>query len=283
MNKYLKEMYWLFRQSFRLDIKLFQVSDWHFSFKLQFLLIKYLVIIKHFFIKFRLGRDNVEINNRKIFYDTKYGVAGLEATLTRHRHLLKIAKVDKVKNIIDIGANVGYFTILAKEMYPLSKIFCFEPIAQTYECLVKNTYYYTNISTFNVAISNKKGYAKMLFDEYNSAISAINRGGNIRVATNTLDNIIQNENISTIDILKIDTESFEENVLLGARKALEKTRYLFIEITIANNSNYSISSLMSLLYSSKFNFQLVAYRNFGDTDEGEMPAMDCLLKNLNYK
>lgn len=283
MNKYLKEIYWLFKQSLKLDKKLLQISEWSLNLKLQFLIIKYILIVKHFFVKFRLGKDSVIFNNRRIFYDIKYGIAGLEATLTRHRHLLKIANIHGVKNIVDIGANVGYFTILAKEMFPSSKVFCFEPIAQIYKCLVDNVSQYKNVLTFNTAISDKKGFAKMLFNEQNSAISAIDRGGNIKVATNTLDKIVQHENISVIDILKIDTEGFEENVLLGAQKTLEKTRYLFIEITIANNNYYSISSVMSLLYSSKFNFQLVACRNFGDTDEGEFPVMDCLLKNLNYK
>jgi len=80
--------------------------------------------------------------------------------------------------------------------------------------------------------------------------------------------------------LKIDTETFEAHVLRGARKMLSKTKYLFLEISLRDHHNYTISSLLSLLNSETFEYQLVAYRNYSNKAEGKIEIMDCLFKNI---
>ena len=94
-----------------------------------------------------------------------------------------------------------------------------------------------------------------------------------------LDVFVRENNIDCIDILKIDTETFEAHVLRGGSDSLSKTKYLFIEITMENNDNYTISSLLKLLSTENYDFQLVGFRNYNDTSEGLMPIMDGLFFN----
>jgi len=50
-----------------------------------------------------------------------------------------------------------------------------------------------------------------------------------------------------------------------------------------DNHNYTISSLLKLLSTDKYDFQLVGFRNYTDKGEGKMPIMDALFVNKNLK
>ena len=130
----------------------------------------------------------------------------------------------------------------------------------------------------------------MVFTEENTAVSSVVRSGMeaaneksskyVEVEAKTLDAFAAENKLETIDLLKIDTESFEYNVLKAAYNTLKRTRYLHIEISVENNKNYTFSQINSLLYSSDFNFQLVCFRNFTDKGDGPIPVGDFLFRNI---
>lgn len=270
------------KQSLILDFRFFFTSRWLLSQKVEFILKKYLILIYHMFRKFQLGKDFTVLSGRKIYYANKFGIADYQGMLTRHQSLLKIAGV-KVKRdgvIVDVGANVGIFSRLVRELYPKASVYSLEPVPDIFACLGKNFLQDQNIKIFNIALGNRKGKHKMFFSNQNSEMSKIDTKGNVSVNVDTLDNFIKENKVKLIDLLKIDTEGFEQIVLEGAVRTLAKTRYLFIEIAIEDNKNYTISSLMSHLCSDDFNFNLVAFRNFADTSEGKAPILDCLMRNV---
>lgn len=278
----MKNKLWFVRQSLILDIKFFKVSDWNIIKKINFLIIKYYLILRHFFKKFKLGEDFCRFDNKKIYYDTRFGLSGYQRILCTHQKLIKLAVIDNARTVIDIGANVGYFSILCRDLFPKSKIFSFEPTPKTFQCLRNNFEDDINTKVFNLAISDFNGKAKMNFDEQYSAVSQISDEGSIDVNVRKLDDVIKENNIDCIDILKIDTETFEAHVLRGGFESLNKTKYLFIEISMEkDNKNYTISSLLKFLSTENYNFQLVSFRNYNDIGEGFMPIMDALLVNKN--
>jgi len=277
----MKNIRWFVKQSIILDFKFLKVSDWSIFKKINFLILKYFLIFKHFFKKFELGENFCWFNKKRIYYDTRFGLADYQSILSRHQNLIKLAGIHDPDIIIDIGANVGFFSKLCRDLFPKSKIFSFEPVPRIFKCLSNNFRYDKNTKIFNLAVSDFNGKAKMNFDEQNSAISGISVNGDIEVKTMILDDFIKENNIDRIDILKIDTEKHEANVLRGASDALSKTKYLFIEIQIENNENYTISSLLKLLSTEKYDFQLVGFRNYNDTSEGRMSIMDALFVNKN--
>jgi len=269
----------LIRDSTTLDIRTFFIKDWSLSKKIKFLDKKYFLIIKHLFKEFELGKDSVVFAEKKIFYDSKYGLAGYQGILCRQRNLLiKIGKVSNASCIIDVGANVGFFSMLCRDLYPKSIIYSFEPIPNTFECLRKNFKGDKNTKVFNLALGDFPGEMKMSFDKDNSATSKIDDQGDISVKVDTLDNFRLKENIKSIDILKIDTETFENYVLLGAQNILNKVKYILMEVTIKDNDNYTISSLFKLLSTEKYDFQIIGFRNFTNSGEGVISVMDVLLR-----
>ena len=273
-------LFWLIKQSLILDIKFFKVSDWSVFKKINFLILKYFLIFKHFFKNFKLGKDFCWFNKKRIYYNTRFGLAGYQRILSTHQKLIKLAGIDNIRTVIDIGANVGFFSKLCRDLFPKSKIFSFEPIPKTFQCLKNNFKDDINTKVFNLAISDFNDKAKMSFNEQHSAVSQISDKGSVDVNVRKLDDIIKENNIDCIDILKIDTETFEAHVLLGGYESLSKTKYLFIEISMEDNNNYTISSLLKLLSTENYDFQLVGFRNYADKGEGEMPIMDALFKNI---
>jgi len=212
-------IFWLIKNSFVLDYKFFKVSDWNFFDNFIFIIKKYFTIIKHFFKKFELGKDFVFFKNKRIYYDSKLGLAGYQSILSRHQKLMKIAGIKNVLTVVDIGANVGFFSLMCSDLFPSCKIFSVEPIKNTFNCLGKNVHGNKNIRIFNYAISNFNGTAKMTFDKNDSAVSMLNyESGNIQVNAKTLDDLTDDNNLTGIDILKIDVETFENLVLLCGKK-----------------------------------------------------------------
>lgn len=277
----MSNIFWLAKRSVDLDIELIKVSSWPNNKKIQFIFIKYFLLLKHKFIKFKLGESSVQLFGEVIYYDSHFGLADYQSMLCRHQKWLKIGNVNKAKVVIDIGANVGFFSKMIRSLYPSSKIYAIEPVPAVFDIISKNFITDTNIKLFNFAVFSKRGKQKMFFDKKDSLTSKISNKGNFYIDTDTLDNFIKEQNIKNIDILKIDVETFENFVLAEAKQALSRTKYLLLEITIRNNNNYTMSSLISMLYSKKYNFQLIAFRNYGDTSEGKMPIMDCLFKNID--
>lgn len=276
----MKNIIWLINQSLVLDIKFMRVSDWSLLKKIDFVILKYLLVSKHFFKKFKLGDDFCYFDGKKIYYDSRYGLAGYQRLLSTHQNLIKLAGIHHSDTIIDIGANVGFFSKLCRDLFPESKIFSFEPIPKTFQCLQNNFQKDTNTEVFNLAISDCNGKSKMNFNEQNSAVSQITDNGNVPVNVRKLDDFIKEKNISNIDILKIDTETFEAHVLRGGIDSLSKVRYLFMEITMEeDNHNYTLSSLLKLLSTEKYDFQLIGFRNYNDKGEGKILIMDALFIN----
>lgn len=273
---------WFVKQSIILDFKFFKVSKWSFSKKLEFILKKYVVLLKHLIKPFNLGKDSEQLFSETIFYGSRFGFADYQGILARHQKLIGISqlKIKKKGVIVDVGANVGFFSKLMRDLYPDSSIYAIEPVPIIFDCLTKNFSGDRDIHFYNIAISKKTKKVTMEFNAERGEISKISKNGNIQIEAKSLDGFIEEQKIKRIDLLKIDTEGFEELVLSGAYKTLSITNYLFIEVTLKDNPNYTLSSLMSYLYSKDFNFNLLAFRNFGDTSEGEAPLLDCLMKNI---
>lgn len=279
----MKNIYWFIKQSLILDYRLFIISRWSLSKKIQFYLTKYSLLFMRPFKKFRLGDDYANLYGEKIYYDSPYGIAGYQSMLARQQYLLSLAGVKNLSLVVDIGANVGYFSKLIRELYPSSIIYSIEPVPETYQCLKLNFGNDKKTKTVNIALSDAEGMAKMTFNPNQPSVSHFDNKGKKEVIVDTLDRFVVKNKIKTIDLLKIDVEGFENLVLKGATKTLSKTKYLFMEITIEDNENYTISSLMSQLYSPEFNFQIMGFRNYGDTSIGKMPVMDCLLQNIKFQ
>jgi FkbM family methyltransferase len=277
---------WLVIESVKLDFYLIKrgkgillESSFRFIFK------KYVLLMKHLFAPYKPG-NKVSIDGNLLCYDSKYGVAGFQRILTTHGHLIRSLEVQNVNLVVDVGANVGYFSLMCRKMFPSCSVLAFEPVPEIFDLLRSNLGGLGNSQLFQIALGRHEGTEKMKVNQFNRAESKVDLDGDLEVLVSRLDLFeTQMQDLGVngrVDILKIDVETFELEVLQGAIKTLEKTRYLFLEVTFLENTKYTISSLLGKLSSPKFDFQLIGYRNFSGSSEGPTVAFEMFFKNTRY-
>lgn len=160
---------------------------------------------------------------------------------------------------IDIGAHVGYYTILAHKL-GAEKIIAVEPDVRTYRILkrVVDVNKLDNITVINSAVWDKSGVKlKLHLSRFSghSSVFPLNLKKRdiltiIDVRTTTLDEIGRTLSLEKIDLVKIDVEGAEFNVLLGAVEVINRFRPLIlIEIKDINREN-----VLNFLESKQYKF-----------------------------
>ncbi|MDA4112486.1 MAG: FkbM family methyltransferase [Thaumarchaeota archaeon] len=126
--------------------------------------------------------------------------------------LLNLFKPQKV--FVDVGANVGGYSVRAgaKGM----KVFAFEPNPDIFRLMKRNAEInHVSLDAFQCALGSSNGQARLLV---NGASSSISSEEGIPVEMRTLDSF----SLPAVDLVKIDVESYELEVLQGARRTLEE-------------------------------------------------------------
>lgn len=141
--------------------------------------------------------------------------------------------VRKGTTVVDIGAYVGYYTLLAaKATGNLGKVFCFEPEASNYALLLKNIEVnnYNNVVPVQKAVTNRTGMARLFIAESPSGHSTVCGNPNqqaIMVDCTTLDDFFSGREYP-IRVIKIDVEGAEMTVLEGMNNIISKNKQLNI-------------------------------------------------------
>jgi FkbM family methyltransferase len=131
-------------------------------------------------------------------------------------------------HVIDIGANIGWYTLHIGAMLKGGSIHCFEPLPETYEKLLQNIKIngLANIKTNQIALSEKKQTLTFFYNPKQSgASSSRNITENpdiIKLDLNsiTFDEYADINAIKAIDFIKCDVEGAELFVFQGAQKSL---------------------------------------------------------------
>lgn len=143
---------------------------------------------------------------------------------------------------VDVGANMGNYTILAARRLGSDGVaVAYEPVATTYAQLIHHLKINdaANVIPLNVAVAATAGVAEIVISD-NSGLSylgSVERSGFQkiqRVATVTLDESLpQLIGDRAIDLLKIDVEGLEFAVLQGAAGLLEARRIKQIHVEVS--------------------------------------------------
>jgi len=134
-------------------------------------------------------------------------------------------KIEEGNTVIDIGANVGIFSILASNLSRSGKVFAFEPVKANYDRLVshKELNNSANLITDNRGVSNKNKKVKIHLLNDNSGGHSLNKkkfshlqesASSIEmIQCTTLKDIFDSYNIAKCDFLKMDCEGEEYKIL----------------------------------------------------------------------
>jgi FkbM family methyltransferase len=141
---------------------------------------------------------------------------------------------------VDVGANVGVYTVLASGVKGCRSISC-EPVPGTFIHLLNNiaiNQIGNKVKALNIGLSDKSGFLHFT-KNYNSALNHVQLGeeggqDNIKVEVDSLNHLLEKENPI---ILKIDVEGFETMVINGAKDVLKKESLKAIIIELNGLSN----------------------------------------------
>jgi len=172
-----------------------------------------------------------------------------------------IDKINQGSAIIDIGANIGVFSIFAaKKLNGDCKIFAFEPFEDNFRILsdnIKLNSVSDCIIPQNIAVASSNGESILFIDEADNAMHSLISKGTKKVAVKTisLSTIFADNKINSCGFLKVDCEGAEYDILLNTPPdILNKINIISIEYHKAAGHNHN--ELVSLLKSNGFDVTL---------------------------
>ncbi|WP_161599859.1 FkbM family methyltransferase [Roseibium sediminis] len=183
------------------------------------------------------------------------------------------ANVRPGAKVIDIGANIGFYSRLLYEMVgSAGHVFAFEPEPRNYTMLRKRVTGLSNVTTINGAIGRQSGLAKLFISPDLNVDHHTYDDGTGRAVTDIRTYAIDEyfKDHGPIDFIKMDIQGHEYQALLGAREMLAAATgpKLFMEFW-----PYGISragddprELLQLLADCGYGMQIVATGALEDID-----------------
>lgn len=132
--------------------------------------------------------------------------------------------------VIDCGANIGIFSVVAGTKCKKGHVYAFEPATETKGVLQETILNYPNITAVPLGLSQEKGQITMSVYANNLGISSIlpkdgEESANLKLETielTTIDDFVREQNLKRVDFIKADIEGAERQMLQGAREVLKK-------------------------------------------------------------
>lgn len=162
----------------------------------------------------------------------------------------KIAKKHPV--IIDIGANVGYFSLSMFSHFPGAMIIAIEPMPNNFSLLTKykNSFSGFDFIILNQAVAKESGELEIHYnanDSYTTSATIFDHTGQdsvIKVPSIQLKEVVENYKLEEIDLLKLDCEGAEYEILYNLdADTWNKVKALSIETHKGNRDGESQSEL----------------------------------------
>ena len=155
---------------------------------------------------------------------------------TEQDELLKVLNDLGLKNnpmIFDVGAHKGQTSSHLCKLFPQSFIHAFEPSPYLFALIEKNLSKRKNIRCHNFALgqTDEKAFLTRPDSDLCGQVVKAQENNSTSISVRRLDEFCLFENISAIDLLKIDVEGNELSVLKGASGMFERNaiRAIFLE------------------------------------------------------
>jgi FkbM family methyltransferase len=146
-------------------------------------------------------------------------------------HAREFLKSDSI--VIDAGANIGTFSMLAASITEKGHVYAFEPAPPARATLAGNVKNASNISVLPLGLGEKSDAREMRVNTEFPGFSAFSDTGiegtggvsdvtleTVKVVT--IDDFVKENNLTSVDFIKMDTEGYEKNILRGARETIKK-------------------------------------------------------------
>lgn len=193
-----------------------------------------------------------------------------------------ILNVQNIKYIIDGGASIGDTSLRLSELFPDAQVFAFEPYPVFIEILEMNTKNNPRIQVVPFALDEVEGKRKMIVNESEGTNSffpgkdsenqpyanLMKKKAEIEVKCKSLDDWSKTNQLSSIDLIKLDLQGNELAALRGATQHLKSNKVKAILAEVSFIPQYEeqpiASEVMNMLTSydfTLFNFYQMHYHH----------------------
>lgn len=147
--------------------------------------------------------------------------------------------------VLDIGANTGYYSLLACAVSPTVEVHAFEPVPGIKNILENNFkingLYGDRAWVNDCAVADTSGTAEFYLPAADHGLvetsASLNKGfrekhsETLEVTVTTVDEYADKHQLGSVDVIKVDVESMEHIVLEGAKETFRRFRpVIFIEV-----------------------------------------------------
>lgn len=164
-----------------------------------------------------------------------FGNASYKAERNGERWLIDTLRSESIRTVLDVGANVGSWSLMASEFFPSASIYAFEIVPDTAVVLQRNTAPQPRIKAFALGMAAHTGTLAINYHPSASAHATFTlyphrqRGTPVECPVIGGSDFLAREGLREVDFLKLDVEGAEHFVLQGLEEEIGQKRIRFIQ------------------------------------------------------
>lgn len=146
--------------------------------------------------------------------------------------------------VLDVGANVGDFTLCTLAFQPWAAVHAFEPLPGPFWQLQKRCRGYSRVKCNSIALGGNSGMQRINVSAFDQASSFLAHGAvldlgvygidftvteALEVSVEMLDRYVARSGVRDVKLLKLDVQGYELEVLKGGESTLPNVEWVYVE------------------------------------------------------
>lgn len=164
-----------------------------------------------------------------------FGNASYKPARNGERWLLDTLRRESIRTVLDVGANVGTWSLMAADRFPEATVYALEVVPETAASLRARVGHHDRIKCFNLGLADHTGTLSVRYHPTASTHATFTEyphtwsGERIECPVVRGDDFLAREGIKEVDFLKLDVEGAEHLVLQGLEDRLRERRVRFVQ------------------------------------------------------
>jgi FkbM family methyltransferase len=164
-----------------------------------------------------------------------FGNASYKPARNGERWLLATLSSEPIRTVLDVGANVGSWSLMAAELLPEATIYALEVVPETAATLRTRVGHHDRIKCFDLGLADRTGTLSFRYHPAASTHATFTdyphswTGERIECPVMRADDFFARQGIARVDFMKLDVEGAEHLVLQGMETYLRDRRVRLVQ------------------------------------------------------